>query len=143
MANFCQFIYDGYALNPADGYTFQSAWFDVKNAFAYSISCTFSGGTPTGTLSLNCSNETDIGSPMGYAQVNSPATGSTAQYVPADQPSRGAQDSVQITGATQSITTLGTTTFDVSQPGHRWVQLQYLGSADVGTLVTASINVKW
>lgn len=143
MSNWNQKIIDGYALNSGDGYSFVSNFFDVKNALAYSISCTFSGGTPTGTLSLNCSNESDIASPMGYSQANSPATGSTAMTMPADQPMSGGLDSCQILNATSSISTTGTTVFDVSFPGHRWVQLVYAGSADVGVLVTAWINVKW
>ena len=147
MSNFNHNILDGYIINNADGYSFQSAWFDVKNALGWSVTTTFSG-TTAGTLILQASNESDIASPMGFQQATSPGTGSTSLYVPADQPKNNGLDAVAITGATATISGAGTTLFDSgllfnSVPGMRWIRLQYTGTTGVNISVTAQINVKW
>ena len=147
MSHFNHYILDGYAINVADGYSFTSAWFDVKNALGWSVTTTFTG-TSSGTLILQASNESDIAAPMGYQQLTSPGTGSTSLYVPADQPQDNGLDAVAISGATATISGTGTTLFDSgllfnSVPGMRWIRLVYTGSTGVGVLVSASINVKW
>ena len=147
MSNYNSYMLDGYALTPGDGYSFVSAWFDCKNALAWSVTTTVSG-TTAGTLILEASNESDIGSPMGYQQKTSPGTGSTALYVPADQPQQNGLDAVAITGATATLSAKGTTLFDSgllfnSPPGMRWIRLRYTGTTGDGILVYSSINIKW
>lgn len=122
-------VYDGYSIDPTDGYSFQTGWIPVKDEFAYSISVRFFDGTPSGTLQLNSSNEDSISSPLGgttglYGSVLTAANG--------EQPRYNGLDSTPITTPVTSVTTIsdaGTTTYNVQQPGYRWVQVQYIASS--------------
>lgn len=139
MANFNVSILDGYVLNPADGYSFTTKWIDVKNALAYSISINFlagSGGTATGTLTLQCSNESDVGSPMGGVQGTQPTNG--------PQPFHNGLDAFTVTSSSKSIIANGVSLYDISFPGYRWVRVVFAGtSASNGCKTNIWTNVKW
>lgn len=140
MSFFNAKILDGYAVNNPDGYSFVSSWIDVKQAFAYAISVTFTG-TATGTLKLQSSNESDIGSPWGVV------TGNTTVPVWGPQPQSNGLDAKDIPSTSTSITSAGVTEFDSgtlfnSSPGHRWVRVVYTGTAGTGTVV-AWVSVKF
>lgn len=142
-------LLDGYAVDQADdGYLFTTPWLDVKQAKAYAISVVFSG-TATGTLILESSNESDIGSPSGFLTPATPPGLSQINTVNVlgPQPQFNGLDAKAIPGATASITTASTTEFDsgllfTAMPGHRWVRVKYTGSAGTGT-VSAWANVKF
>ena len=135
MSYFNSKLLDGYALNTTDGYTYTTQWTDVKQAFAYSVSAVFTG-TPNGTLKLQASNESDIGSPWGV-----PA-GTTTVPVWGPQPQLNGSDATNIAGATSTISAAGTVMFDVSLPGHRCVRAVYTSSSGNAT-VNMWINVKF
>jgi len=139
MANFDTKVLDGYVLNSADGYSFTTKWIDVKNAFAYSWSCNLSGaGTATGTLSVQTSNESDLGSPSGGLQGTSPSA------VLGPQPYNNGLDANTLPGTNVIIISNGVTTIDVGYPGHRWSRLVFTGtSASNADLANVWFNAKW
>jgi hypothetical protein len=130
-------LFDGYAVNAADGYSFNTPWTDVKQAQSYSISCMFTG-TPSGTLSLQTSNESDLASPYGNIIGTQSAAGVNALN---SQPQNNGLDANTYPNSTFTISSAGTTTYDVPLPGHRWVRLVY--TATSGTAVaTIWVDVK-
>ena len=132
-------LFDGYQVGSSNSFT--SVWVDVRFCNSYSISTTFSvDATVDGYLSLQCSNESDIGSPMGGLQNTSPGTA-----IFGAQPKYNGLDAVTVTNgilnAIQHITDIGTTTFDVAWPAYRWVRLVFTGTS--GTpLITSWFNGK-
>ena len=89
------------------------------------MSCQFLG-TTTGTLSLQTSDESDLASPYGNIIGTQSAAGVNALNA---QPQNNGLDANTYPNSTFSITSAGTTTYDVPLPGHRWVRLVYTGSA--------------
>lgn len=134
---------DGYIMNwSGTGYSFNSPWLNVKDAFGFSVSVRFYGASaPTGTLSLNCSNEDSISSPVGGITGLGSSTQTSSL---GEQPRYNGLDSVTITQPTTSvipITTNGTYTYDLAQRGFRWLQVVFSGSS--GTYVDIWFTKKW
>ena len=148
-------IYDGYDAT----FGFVSPWIDVKNAFAFSISCQFMSdtatktATPAGTLSLLCSNEPPISAPIGGlvgwlggspSGVPSGATVANPFANYGEQPKYNGQDATTITLPVTSVQTVsgtGTVFYDLAQRGFQWVQLKYVSTATGA--VRANSIVKW
>ena len=127
MSYFSYKLYDGYVVNVADGYSFVSPWTDIKQMTTYSISVLF-GGTPTGTLHLETSNESDVSN----GQIIGTTSNEGVNALNA-QPAFNGLDANTYPGSTQAITAAGTTTYDVALPGHRWVRVVYVASGGNAT----------
>ena len=123
-------ILDGYE---ADGYSFKTPWIDIRMYNSISISSQFTG-SPDGYLSLDCSNESDVGSPSGFI---TPATPPGLSHIGTvnvlgPQPQFNGLDATTITGPPTTLTqivTSGVTTFSIILPGYRWVRLVYASSS--------------
>jgi hypothetical protein len=123
-------IFDGYqpAVDGNGKYNFTTQWVDVFDAFAFGISVSFTGNTPTGSLQLNASNEDKI-SLTGGVQA---AYGATQNMTFGEQPRYNGLDSTVVTTPGTSVVAIsatGTTQYELAQRGFRWVQIQYTGSA--------------
>jgi len=153
-------LLDGYNVGSAsDGYSFVTQWVPVEDAFAFSISVRFfdnfgsgsgAGGSPSGTLQLNCSNEDSIGLPGGLTGLVGNQGGLGAPGLATSlfgiQPRYNGLDSVPITQPVTSVVTinsLGTTFYDIAQKGFKWIQVQYTGVGPGEALCDVWFNKKW
>lgn len=157
-------VFDGYAIGGSPtGFSFQTPWYDLKNAYAWSATVRTYGfqasagslytGATGGTLYVQVSNENAIGAPAGGIQnallggalvataVNSVAFG--------EQPRSNGLDAIipsgimNIVGPTTLVGTGTTTLFNDRQPGYRWGRIGFTG-ATVGTaLCDIWMNAKW
>lgn len=110
------------AVSMAADFQLRALW--LGHICNYSIQLVFTG-SPTGTLSLQCSN--DPGTPDGAAPANQ-ATGVT--------------NWTDIPSSDQSITDGGNHTWDVSNAGYTWVRAIYSSASGTGSLISARANVK-
>jgi len=135
-------LLDGYSLNNADGYSFVTPWFDVKNAFSCSFSVNFTAGSPSGTLTLEASNEPPYGVPGGLynATVNGVSNVNTIKY--GEQPHANGLDATTVSGTSTSISATGNTLFNVAYPGYRWIRAKYIATSGTST-VTVTATAKW
>lgn len=136
MSNFFNTkLLDGYAISAAEGYTFTTLWIDIKFVQAYSFSFTF-GGTPSGTLTLQYSNELPVADPWGNMSGTKSAQGPTA--LPG-QPYYNGLDATTVATSSVSISAAGNTYIERSLPGARWVRAVYAATSGTAT-VTCNFN---
>ena len=132
-------VYDGYSIDPTDGYSFQTAWIPVKDAFAFSLSVRFYNGMPDGVLYVNCSSEDSISAPMGGTTG---LDGSILSAANGEQPRYNGLDATAVTNSVYYVNDEGTITYNAQQPGYRWIQVAYEATDGVCS-VDIWINRKW
>lgn len=137
MSMFTCKLFDGYQLNNADGYSCTSDWQDIHSSPFYSISVVFSGGTPSGTLTLEMSNDENVRekssqfsgmgtNPNGLSFLapvlkDFPVTGGSPQGNPLDY--------ATISGSSQTVSSATTFVYNTETAGYRWVRLKYIATS--------------
>ncbi len=109
-------LLDGYSLATTDGYTFVTPWLDLHSAHFLSISAKITGGTVTGTLTLEQSNDRQSGNSNGVYPMS--ASGPTG--TPADKIAVLSGTGQQTIALTTSGVTVGINQYNI---GYRWVRL--------------------
>ena len=134
--NYSGILLDGYALSSTDGYTLVTPWIDLQNAEHFSMTAVITGGSVTGTFTLQQSNEQQSGNAGGVfpKSLLTSAIGTTPDTV--NTPSGTGQ-------TTLSMTTSGVpVTLNQQHIGYRWARLSYVASVKNQTGIV-SIYYHW
>lgn len=133
---------DGVSLNATDGYGFTSDWVDVLDASIINVSATFTGGSPTGNLFMEQSNDlqwTGKGKSRPRLAVSGTDNSAGATKIVSDvapvSPGHG----------TANIAVSGTSTkylLDQYQVGYRWFRVVYTPSGNANTQLDIFFNTK-
>jgi len=105
---------DGYQLNAADGYSFQSIPIKMTSEKGYSITAVFSNGTPNGTLSVQVTDESD-----------DPA----ARYMQPGLNRNGGVGWNTVPGSSIAVSAAGTITYQQYFQTARWLRLVYTAAS--------------
>lgn len=120
-------LLDGYALT---GTTFATDWVDIASFSKFSVSATFTGNSPTGTLSLEQSND---------LQWTGSYKGPTPRHVGNTQYPNDATAVPAGTGqATVSVSGAGAYAMNQYQVGYRWFRVVYVA---IGGAVTTTVDM--
>jgi hypothetical protein len=133
-ADFANFkLVDGYQLNSVDGYSLTTNWVDVHSATNFDVSVVFTGGSPTGTVKLQKSNDlqwTGGNRPQPLSSANVSAVSDAV-----DAPTGSGTVSVSVSGA-------GVYTLNQSLVGYRWFRVVYTASGNANTQLDIFVNWK-
>jgi len=112
-------LLDGYALSTTDGYTFVTPWLDLHSAHYFSMTAVITGGTVSGTFTLEQSNDRQSGNSNGIY----PFTTTSATGTPSDKVAVPSGTGQQTMAASASGVVGVINQFNI---GYRWARLSYL-----------------
>lgn len=133
-------LVDGYALDATDGYSYTTNWVDVHDAPGFSVSTVFTGGSPSGTLTLQQSNDRQwtgkgIVQPLLAVSANNSSGAVKIVSDAVNVPSGTGQASAAVSGAGVYVLN------QVLAPYH-WVRLVYTASVGVATQLDVFMHLK-
>ena len=100
----------GGALPTSPNNGFVTPWGDKRSAMGVGLSVVFYGGTPTGTLTVECSNAPEKAGGFG-------------------PPQNGGDDAQTITGSSQPVTSAATVyQWQIASLPGRWVRVRYVSA---------------
>lgn len=126
-------LVDGYQLNAADGYSFTTAWVDVHSAPFFDVSVVFSGGSPTGTVKLQKSNDLQFTGGNRPIPLQDGGVGAVSDAV--DAPAGQGTVTAAVTGA-------GTFTLNQYMVGYRWFRVVFTSSNNASAKLDVFVNWK-
>jgi hypothetical protein len=136
MSDFSGKALDGYALSSTDGYNFVTPWIDIHGANHFSVTAVItSGGTISGTFTLQQSNDRQSGNASGVFPAS------------ATSPTTNAADTVNTPTGTGAVTLAMSSsatpvTLNQSNVGYRWFRLKYL-TATINQSGTVDVFYHW
>jgi hypothetical protein len=107
--------------------TFNSTYVPLKSIYTYSVAINITG-TPTGTITLQASNDPETND----TQTNS------SQHLPGAVPPT---NWATIANTSQSVTTSGTTLYNVADIGYNFVRVTYTDGSSGASTAVADIVV--
>lgn len=110
---------------------YNSPYTQLRNIYTYCMSANISG-TPTGTLSIQASNDPETND----TQTNQ---ATVPGQPPSNPPSKAPTNWVTIANSTFAVTTSGETMWNVNAVGYNYVRVQYLDSS--GGTSTATMTI--
>ena len=128
-------LLDGYALNVADGYGFTTRWVDLVACVQLGVSVVFVGGAPTGTLTVQTSNDPPD-NVNGFVPMSAwDPTNPTVLTNPA-------LDGLTYPGSSTAVAAAGIYKVDCQNICERFFRVVYVSSGNSVTAVTIMYNAK-
>jgi hypothetical protein len=104
---------------------YNSPYQQLKNIYTYTMSAIITG-TPTGTISIQASNDPETNDTQSNTTTNLPPTQLPTNWV-------------TITGSTFAVTAAGETMWNVSYAGYNYVRVQYVDGSGGASTATMTI----
>jgi len=121
MTDFSGKALDGYALSGTDGYNLVTPWIDLHGADNFSMTMVITGGTVTGTATLQQSNDRQSGNASGvFPESASSAVGDPLDVV--NTPSGTGQQTLTMAASATPVT------LNQQHIGYRWARLKYVAT---------------
>lgn len=129
-------IVSNFLLNTADGYGYTSPWIDVTRSSLYNLSVVFTGGTPSGTLKLQQSNDIPVDSSVGhFPRWAFPATSGSYIDDSADVLSGYGNNTANVIGAGKYL-------LNQQFVGYGWFRFVYTPTVNSNTRLDAFLTMK-
>lgn len=126
-------LLDGYVITTTNGVAVNTNWVDVHSAPFFDVSVVFTGGSPTGTLKLQKSNDLQWTGGNRPQPLQQGGEGYVSDA--ADAPTGQGTVSVSVSGA-------GVVSLNQFNVGYRWFRLVFTPSNVATTTMDAFVNWK-